>query len=94
MRNRSDQRGGQGRRRQKREAPPARQNRRSQETEIHFGKPFLNGGAHIPEAALTVTRWRVSRCQLRPLRDRPRRPRQLSAFNTAADEKINGASPI
>jgi hypothetical protein len=58
--------------------------------EIHCGKPFLNRSArnryrHRHLAALG----RLSRWQLRRIRDRRSRRHQLPAFNTATDEKIN-----
>ena len=87
----ASQRGRQSGRRQQGENPPTRPDRRGQDTEIHCGKPFLNQCARTAAGTETLSRFgRLSLSQLRRIRDRAAASCQLPAFNTAADEKING----
>ena len=91
---RNQRSGSQHGRRQQGESPPTRPDRRGQDTEIHCGKPFLNGAPKPPQAPDTWPFGRLSPRQMRRLSDRPCRLGLLHRLHTVTDEKINGGKHL
>ncbi len=83
----SQQTGGQCSRRQQGDKSPTRPCRRGQDTEIHCGKPFLNGSGSNRCRHRHLAVGRLFLCQIRRIRDRPCRLGQIARLQYSGGRK-------